>query len=66
MLSRDEIIELVNKIIKCEGNEENQDKLIDTLEQGVLDPDVSDYIFYSEMTAEEIAYKVLCYKSICL
>ena len=55
MLSRDEIIELVNKIIKCEGNEENQDKLIDTLEQGVLDPDVSDYIFYSEMTAEEIA-----------
>lgn len=28
MLSRDEIIELVNKIIKCEGNEENQDKLI--------------------------------------
>ncbi len=41
-------------------------ELIDTLEQGVLDPDVSDYIFYSEMTAEEIAYKVLCYKSICL
>lgn len=66
MLSRDEIIELVNKIIKCEGNEENQDKLIDTLEQGVLDPDVSDYIFYSKMTAEEIADKVLCYKSICL
>lgn len=41
-------------------------ELIDTLEQGVLDPDVSDYIFYSEMTAEEIADKVLCYKSICL
>ena len=41
-------------------------ELIDTLEQGVLDPDVSDYIFYSEMTAEEIVDKVLCYKSICL
>lgn len=66
MLSRDEIIEIINKIVKCEGNEEKQDKLIDTLEQGVLDPYVLDYIFYSEMTVEEIADKVLCYKSICL
>jgi len=34
------------------------------LERGVLDPQISDYVFWSDMTAEEIADKALGYKPI--
>ena len=50
---------------KC-GNkiDEEIDGLIEKLEQGVLDPQISDYIFWSEMSPEEIADKALRYKPI--
>nr|WP_300660224.1 hypothetical protein [uncultured Acetatifactor sp.] len=38
--------------------------MIDRLERGVLDPQISDYVFWSDMTAEEIADKALGYKPI--
>ena len=51
---------------KLELEEEYIDKMIEELEQGVLDPEISNYIFWSEMTSEEIADKVLHYKPIKL
>ena len=56
---------LIDEITKC-GNksEEEIDGLIEKLEQGVLDPQISDYIFWSEMSPEEIADKALRYKPI--
>lgn len=35
--------------------------LIEKLQQGVLDPEISDYIFWSEMIPDEIADKALGY-----
>ena len=65
LLSKDEIINLIDEITRC-GNksEEEIDGLIEKLEQGVLDPQISDYIFWSEMSPEEIADKALRYKPI--
>lgn len=65
LLSRDEIINLIEKITNCDNNSEEEiDGLIDKLEQGVLDPQISDYIFWNEMSSEEIAEKALEYKPI--
>lgn len=65
MLSRKEIVNLVEEIRKCENkSEEDIDRLIEKLERGAIDPRVSDYIFWSEMTPEEIADKTLKYKPI--
>ena len=55
LLSRDEIINLIEEITNCgDKSEEEIDGLIDKLEQGVLDPHISDYIFWDEMTPEEV------------
>ena len=58
LLSKDEIINLIDEITKC-GNksEEEIDGLIEKLEQGVLDPQISDYIFWSEMSPKALRYK---------
>lgn len=65
LLSKDEIINLIEEITKC-GNKSEEEivGLIEKLEQGVLDPQISDYIFWSEMSPEEIADKALRYKPI--
>lgn len=65
LLSRKEIVNLIEEIRKCENkSEEDIDRLIEKLERGVIDPWVSNYIFWSEMTSEEIADKALKYKPI--
>ena len=65
LLSNDEIIYLIDEITKCGNKSEDEiDGLIEKLEQGVLDPQISDYIFWSEMSPEEIADKALRYKPI--
>lgn len=67
MLQREEIIDLIKEITDVSDKTEEQiDGLLEKLENGVIDPQVSDYIFYSDMTTEEIADKVLNYKSILL
>lgn len=67
MLSREEIIDLIKEITICSDKSEKQiDRLIETLENGVSDPEISDYIFWSDMSPEEIADKVLEYKPILL
>ena len=64
LLTKDEIVELIEEIVKCDKSEEEIDGLIDKLEEGVLDPQISDYIFWDEKTPEEIADIVLRYKPI--
>ena len=65
-MDRTELIDLVNKIINCEGTEKEVDNMILLLEENVIYPDISDLIFYDEKTAEEIVDIALAYKPIQL
>ena len=65
-MDRTELIDLVNKIINCEGTEEEIDNMILLLEENVIYPDISDLIFYDEKSAEEIVDIALAYKPILL
>ena len=65
-MNREELISLVEKIMKCEGSEEEEDELLKLLEENVLDPRVSSYIYYEENTPEEVVDKALSYKPIIL
>lgn len=65
-MNRSELIDLVNKIKKCEGTEEKIDNMIELLEENVVYPDISDLIFYDEKSSEEIVDIALAYKPIQL
>ncbi|MFK8268277.1 hypothetical protein [Capnocytophaga cynodegmi] len=65
-LNKEEIISLIQKIRTESLSETEEDAILEELEKGVLDPDISDYIYWSELSAEEIADKVLNYKPIIL
>ena len=65
-MDRMELIEVVRKIMNCEGNEEEQDDLLKVLEGNVLAPRVSAYIFFEDNTPEEVVDKALAYKPILL
>lgn len=65
-MSKEELIELVEKIMKCEGTEEEIDNMIAVLKKNVIAPDVTNYIFYEENTPEEVVEKALAYKPIIL
>lgn len=68
LLTRDELIALVTEIkervLYC--SDEELDELLARLEAGVIDPEVGNYIFHANMTAEEIADKALAYREIAL
>ena len=63
-MTREELIELVKSIQKCEGTEEQIDANVKLLEQNILDSEVSDYIFWKDLSAEEVVDKALKYKPI--
>ena len=65
-LSRDELIDLVRKIIDCDGNEEEIDEMTFLLEQNIVDPEIANYIYYDDRTPEEIVELALAYKPIQL
>lgn len=65
-MTREELISLVERIMKCQGTEKEIDEMIKLLEENVLDPEVSNYIFYEENTPEEVVDKALAYKPIIL
>ena len=62
-MTRDELVLLVDKIMKCQGSEKEIDEL---LKKNVTDPEVTNYIFYEENTPEEVVDKALAYKPIIL
>ena len=66
MLERKELIDLIEQIKSFEGTEEEEDILLEKLQSLVLDPQISDYIYWNDMSSEEIADKVLAYKPIIL
>ena len=65
-LSRDELIDLVRKIIDCDGSEEEIDEMIFLLEENVVDPEIINFIYYDDKTPEEIVELALAYKPIQL
>ena len=65
-MTRDELVLLVDKIMKCQGSEKEIDEMIELLEKNVTDPEVTNYIFYEENTTEEVVDKALAYKPIIL
>jgi len=66
-LSREELIKLVEKIINCEGTEEEIDDMIHLLEKNVPHPEVNDLVFWGDdKTPEEIVDIALDYKPIIL
>ena len=58
MLDRKELIE---KLKNFSGTEREEEKLLEKLESLVLNPEISDYIYWTDMNSEEIADKVLNY-----
>ncbi len=65
-MSTQELIELVRKIKNCEGTEEEIDNMIIQLEKNIVYPEITDLIFWSEKTPEEIVEIALTYKPINL
>ena len=65
-IGKKELIDLIEQIKNFEGTEEEEDVLLEKLQNLVLDPEISDYIYWTDMSSEEIADKVLAYKPIIL
>jgi hypothetical protein len=65
-MTREELISLVDKIMKCQGTEKEIDEMIELLEKNVIDLEVTNYIFYEDNTPEEVVDKALEYKPIIL
>lgn len=65
-MQRQELIELIKKIQRSEGTEEEADSDIDFLCNNVMDPHAANYIFHENLSAEQIADKILDYKPIQL
>jgi hypothetical protein len=69
-LTREQMIELVDRLLRGEGDEEEADRWTEALERSSGDPNISDRIFYPEsdedLTAEEIVDQALAHKAIPL
>jgi len=67
-LKEDELVNLVKKICKAEGKEDEIKEMINVLEKNVPHPTVTDLIFYNneELTPREIVARALAYKPISL
>ena len=63
-LTREELVQLVERIQNAQGAEEEIDTMIDRLQASVPHPAVSDLIFYTdeEMTAQQIVEVALAYQ----
>ena len=69
MLDRLYLIKLIDQLRNFEGSEEDEEDeevLLEKLVNLVTDPNISDYIYWTDMSSEEIADKVLSYKPIIL
>ncbi|MFD0367740.1 e9imm peptide [Streptomyces sp. NPDC127114] len=68
-MSREEAISLVQRLMTAEGiSEAEQDEMLEALENGLVCPHISDYIFWNptELTAEQVVDKALTYRPIAL
>lgn len=63
-MTREELIDLVNRIILIDGTEEEVDEMIDVFENNISDPEARDYLFslkYDGLKSAEIVDKALSY-----
>ena len=58
MLDRLYLIKLIDQLRNFEGSEEDEAVFLEKLLNLVTDPNISDYIFWTNMSSEEIADKV--------
>lgn len=67
-LNREQLIELVQRIMDGEGSENEQDEWLELLGQQVSHPEVSNLIFWDEreLTAEQVVDEALNYRPILL
>ncbi|GGL04549.1 hypothetical protein [Deinococcus radiotolerans] len=67
-LNRDQLIALVRRLLQADVHEEEREQILDTLQEQLLDPQLSDDIFWPdrEMTAEDIVDRVRAYTPIRL
>lgn len=65
-MNRDELIILVKKIMNCEGSEKEIDEMTLLLTQTLIDPEVTNYIYFDNLTPEQVVDKALSYKPIQL
>ncbi len=67
-MNRIELIEVVTKIMECDGSEAEINSLVEILKQNVSHPNISDLIFWpeTELTPEQVVDKALSYKPILL
>lgn len=67
-LSREDLVELVRKIMNVEGTEEEIDGMIELLKTNVPHPEVSDLIFWNEddLTPEQVVEQALNHKPVQL
>jgi len=54
MLDRLYLIKLIDQLRSFEGSEEDEAVLFEKLENLVTDPNISDYIYWTNMSSEEI------------
>jgi hypothetical protein len=65
-MDRIELIDLVKLITDAEGTDAEIEQKIYELKQHILDPQVTNYVFYDDLTPEEIVDKALKYRPIQL
>lgn len=72
-LSKDELVDLVARLLRAEGSEEETLQWLELIEQNVPDPNVQGLIYWpnrygldNEPSAEEIVEKALSYQPIRL
>jgi hypothetical protein len=69
-LSREELVDLVKKIMAVDGTQDELDQFIDLLIKNVPHPEVTNLIYYppdgKDFTAEEIIDLALGYKPIII
>jgi hypothetical protein len=67
-VSRDELIEVVRRIVSVDGTEQELNELMDLLERNVPHPEVSNLIFYPpdgiSLSPEQVVDRALAYRPI--
>ncbi len=65
-LHRDALVALIARIQAAPGTEQDTDADIQQLVEAVLDPDAVNYIFHDDLSATEIADRILQYRPVVL
>ncbi|HAI45787.1 MAG TPA: hypothetical protein DCM50_03625 [Stenotrophomonas sp.] len=65
-MHRDALVALIARIQAAAGSEQDADADITLLLEAVLDPDAVNYIFHQDLSAPQIADRILQYRPLVL